>query len=66
MKLVANWRDVLKRAWSMRMIGLTALVNLVWNVVPGLSNWLPWWLTIGLLLVAGLTRLVEQENLPSA
>ncbi|WP_201269128.1 DUF7940 domain-containing protein [Sinorhizobium meliloti] len=62
MKLVADWRRVLSRAWSLRLIELAALADVVLNVVPFMSDILPWWITIALLLAAWTARLLLQPG----
>lgn len=62
MKLVADWRRVLSRAWSLRLIELAALADVVLNVVPFMSDILPWWITIALLLAAWAARLLLQPG----
>lgn len=60
--LLPNWRRVLSRAWSLRLIEIAAFADLVLNVVPFVSDWLPWWLTIVLLAGAWGARLIAQPE----
>ncbi|MBY2997824.1 hypothetical protein [Rhizobium leguminosarum] len=51
-----------KRAWSLRLIELAALSDIVLNVVPVVSDYLPWWLTLLLLGGAYVARLLIQNK----
>ncbi|MBB4437387.1 MULTISPECIES: hypothetical protein [Rhizobium] len=51
-----------KRAWSLRLIELAAASDLILNVVPVVSDYLPWWLTIVLLVGAYVARLLVQNK----
>lgn len=71
LKLVENWRDVLKRAWSLRLIAVAGLLTgleAAMSVLP--TEWtftLPTWLwpTATLLVTAGAfaSRLIAQDSL---
>lgn len=54
-----------KRAWSLRLIELAAVSDIILNVVPVVSDWLPWWLTIVLLVGAYVARLLIQNKEPA-
>jgi hypothetical protein len=60
--LVNNWRGVLRRAWSLRLLELAAVVDIILNVVPIVSDYLPWWLTLLLLGGAWTARLLAQPD----
>lgn len=60
--LLQDWRRVLARAWSLRLIELAAAADLILNVVPYVSDFLPWWLTIVLLAGAWGARLLAQPE----
>lgn len=62
MNLLPNWRRVLSRAWSLRLIEIAAAADLILNVVPFVSDYLPWWLTIALLVCAWGARLIAQPE----
>jgi hypothetical protein len=62
MKLLPNARAIAKRAWSLRLIEIAAAADLILNVVPFVSDWLPWWLTIVLLVAAWGARLIAQPE----
>jgi len=77
MKLIPDWRrvlsrargwlvddagDITKRAWSLRLIELAALADIILNVVPFVSDFLPWWLTLLLLGGAWVARHVAQPK----
>ncbi|MBY3255589.1 hypothetical protein HFO09_07770 [Rhizobium laguerreae] len=51
-----------KRAWSLRLIELAAVSDIILNVVPVVSDWLPWWLTLALLAGAYVARLIIQNK----
>ena len=61
-RLIPKWRAVLSRAWSLRLIELAAAADLILNVVPYVSDYLPWWLTIALLAGAWGARLLAQPE----
>lgn len=60
--LLPDWRRLVRRAWSLRGIELAALVDIIFNVVPYVSDYLPWWLTIVLLAGAWGSRLIAQPE----
>jgi hypothetical protein len=62
MKLIPDARRVLRRAWSLRLMELAALADIVLNVVPSVSNYMPWWLTLVLLGGAYLGRFILQPE----
>lgn len=41
MKLLSNWKDVIKRAWSMRLMLLAAILSGAEVVLPFLSESIP-------------------------
>lgn len=60
--LLPDWRRLVRRAWSLRLIEIAAAADLILNVVPFVSDWLPWWLTIVLLVAAWGARLIAQPE----
>ncbi|PDS67857.1 hypothetical protein [Rhizobium phaseoli] len=60
--LIPDASGTLKRAWSLRLIELAALADIVLNVVPVVSDYLPWWLTLALLGGAWIARLLIQPE----
>lgn len=60
--LLPDWRRLVRRAWSLRLIEIAAAADLILNVVPFVSDWLPWWLTIALLVAAWGARLIAQPE----
>lgn len=72
MKLVANWRAVLKRAWSMQLIALSLLFSGLEVAVPFLNGLLPvsqgtFAVLAGLsTIAAGIARLLVQMNVEAA
>lgn len=58
--LVHNWHELLRRAWSLRLMELAALADIILNIVPATADYLPWWLTLALLAGAWAARLVAQ------
>jgi hypothetical protein len=60
MKLLDNWREVLSRAWSLKLIGFAAFLEIASNIVPLLSDYLPWWATLLVMLTAAGARLLQQ------
>lgn len=67
MKLIENWRDVLRKAWSMRLMLLAAMLSGVEIVLPLFHEALPRGLfaVLSFLAVAGafVARLVAQKGL---
>jgi hypothetical protein len=61
MKLIPDARRVLRRAWSLRLLEAAALAGIVLNVVPSVSEYMQWWLTLVLLGGAYLGRLADAE-----
>ena len=61
MRLLPEWRRVLARAWSLRLMELAALIDIILNVVPSM-DFLPWWLTLLLLAAAWAARLIWQPG----
>ena len=41
MKLLPNWRDLATRAWSLRLIEITPIADLVVDVGSFVSSWRP-------------------------
>lgn len=62
MQLLDDWRDVLARAWSLKLVGFTAFLEITSNVVPLVGDYVPWWVTVGLLVAAAVARLVKQPQ----
>jgi hypothetical protein len=62
MKLIPDVRRVLRRAWSLRLLELAALADIILNTVPVVSDYLPWWLTLALLGGAWAARLLAQPS----
>ncbi|MBX5303123.1 hypothetical protein HJB93_28485 [Rhizobium sp. NLR12b] len=60
--LIPDAAGTLKRAWSLRLIELAALADIILNVVPVVSDYLPWWLTLALLVGAYVARLLIQPE----
>lgn len=66
MKLIPDVRRVLRRAWSLRLLELAAVVDIILNVVPYISDYLPWWLTLLVLGGAWAARLLAQPDKEAA
>lgn len=71
MKLVTDWRAVLRHAWSLRLNLLCVLLSalsaalMFGDVLPIPAGWL-FLLTLVVNLAAGFARLVQQKHLPEA
>lgn len=67
MKLISNWRDVLRKAWSLRLMVLAALLSGAEIVLPLFSEALPRGLfsLLSFLTVAGafVARFIAQKGL---
>lgn len=68
MKLLPDWRDVLRRAWSVRLMILAGLLSGVEVILPYFAESLPRGLFAGLsiLVIAGafVARILAQKGLP--
>ncbi|MBY5503149.1 hypothetical protein HFO82_31750 [Rhizobium leguminosarum] len=60
--MIPDASGVYKRAWSLRLIELAAVSDIILNVVPVVSDWLPWWLTLVLLVGAYVARMLIQNK----
>ncbi|KAA0689885.1 hypothetical protein DTW90_30715 [Neorhizobium sp. P12A] len=61
-RLLPDVASILRRAWSLRLMELAALADVIINVVPATADYLPWWLTLLLLVGAWAARLVAQPD----
>jgi|KBSSwiStaDraftv2_1062776.scaffolds.fasta_scaffold1554799_2 hypothetical protein len=61
MKLLDNWWTVLKKAWSVRLMALAAILQLLQTLVPYVDEFLPRWLTVAILVAAFISRFVSQD-----
>lgn len=64
MNLIANWRDVILRAWSVKLMGFAVFIEVAEQVVPLLADYVPWWVSVGILLVGVVARVMPQADLP--
>lgn len=66
MKLYDNWREILRRAWSVRIALALAVVSGMNAALPALSDLLPAWafaaLAFGGSVSIVIARLVYQED----
>lgn len=69
MQLKSNWRDVVKKAWSIRLIALAGLLSGVEVALPLLQDYVPIHpgifaaLSMIIVSLAFISRIVAQENL---
>lgn len=69
MRLVDNWRAVLRRAWSVRLMLLAGLLSGVEAALPFISEVIPMnpralgVLTAGVVMLAVVARLVAQPTI---
>ncbi|MBX4992885.1 hypothetical protein ABID08_002055 [Rhizobium binae] len=64
--LIPDAAATTKSAWSLRLIELAALADIILNLVPVVSDYLPWWLTLALLVGAWIARhLIQPEKEPA-
>ena len=69
MRLVSNWRTVLRYAWTVRLAILAALLNgiaVTLSIVTGAMPVPPLWLALlnGVLAIAApVVRIIDQANL---
>ncbi|MGR9420676.1 hypothetical protein [Rhizobium leguminosarum] len=64
-RLIPDAAATAKKAWSLRLIELAALTDIILNVVPVVSDYLPWWLTLVLLVGAWIARHLIQKKEPA-
>lgn len=62
MKLVENWQAVVKRAWSMWLIAVATLLQVLEIIVPEYDDVLPKWSVIAVLVAAFFARLIKQKS----
>ena len=61
--LVPNWRRVLVRASSLWCVYLAVALEIAATTVPFLSDLIPRWLTILVLVAAPIARIISQGGL---
>lgn len=59
MQLIPNWREVLTKAWSVRLIVVAAVLTGLEAIAPSLS--LPPVVLFGVVVAAFVARLLAQE-----
>ncbi|MBY5698512.1 hypothetical protein [Rhizobium leguminosarum] len=65
--LIPDAAATARKAWSLRLIELAAVTDIILNVVPAVSDFLPWWLTLVLLVGAWIARhLIQNKEAPVA
>ena len=67
MKLRSDWRHILRRAWSVRLIALAGALNALEGVLPFFSDAVPRGVFAGLSVIVGaaamVARVVQQKNM---
>lgn len=58
--LIPNWSDVLLKAWSVRFILFGAALDTAQNLLPYVSDFLPWWVPPLVTLLGFASRFVDQ------
>lgn len=61
-RLVADWRAVLARSWSVRLMAVSGALQTAYAYWPTL-DFLPWWSSLAVLALAVLLRVVAQRGL---
>ena len=61
--LVPNWRRVLLRASSLWCVYLAVALEIAASTIPYVSDILPRWLTILVLVAAPIARIISQGGL---
>ncbi|WP_066920170.1 hypothetical protein [Methylobacterium sp. CCH5-D2] len=61
-RLVANWREVAARSWSLHLMGVSGALQSVYLYWPNLDV-LPWWSSLAVLAAAMALRFVAQRGL---
>jgi hypothetical protein len=66
MELIENWKSILKRAWSLRLLTTAAVLSGAESVIPFANNYLPPRLFAAIMFVivclAFLARLLAQKE----
>lgn len=63
MELIPNWDEVLKRAHSVKFMGLAAALEAAQQLLPFVADYLPWYVPV-LIILAGIgARVVQQKEL---
>lgn len=63
MTLLQNWRDVLTQAWSVKLMGFAAFLEIAQEIVPYLDGLLPWWASVLVILAALGARHLAQPGM---
>lgn len=63
MKLIPNAGKVARRASSMWFLYGAGALELGEQLIPHMADMLPWYVKAGLIVAAGVSRLVRQEAL---
>ena len=63
MKLVENWRAILLRAWSVWAMVFAAVLDVAIQTVPFMSDIIPVWLILVVLVLGVVARLIKQDGL---
>ena len=70
MKLLADWKNILKKAWSIRLIMLAGLLTGAEGVLPLFIDAFPRGIFAGLSVMVSMgalvARVVTQQDLPDA
>lgn len=61
-RLVANWRAVAARSWSLHLMGVSGALQTAYLYWPTL-DFLPWWSSLAVLAAAMALRFVAQRGL---
>lgn len=66
MRLIENWRDEVKRLWSLRLALVLFAINGLYIALPAWFGILPPWvislLAMGFALAIGVARLIKQPG----
>lgn len=63
MKLLPDWKNILQRAWSVRLILLAALLSGAEAILPVFGAAVPPWATFGVVSGALIARFVAQPKM---
>jgi hypothetical protein len=64
--LSPDWKEVVKKAWSIRLILLAGLLTGIEAILPFLGRDLPYlkFITLAVVMAAFVARITAQKNLP--
>lgn len=66
MSFLDDWEEIVRRAWSIRLMGFALFLEVASNVVPYLSDVIPWWASVLIIALAVVARVLKQPDASEA